>query len=78
MKMETPYFSHLLKHPSDFFFENRVMADKLAHVKGFRRHPLDFIRHHYYSVLFLQETINWHVLSHPVYNAVNYYFRNTG
>ena len=50
VEREAPYFFTFLESPfRKMFFENRVTADKLAHVKGFRRHPFDFLRHRYYS-----------------------------
>ena len=50
MERETSYFFTFFETGfRKFFFENRDMADKLAHVKGFRSHPFDFLRHHYYA-----------------------------
>ena len=47
---ETPYFFTFFETAfRKNFFENRVMADKLAHMKGFWGHPLDFLRHRYCS-----------------------------
>ena len=50
MERGTPYFFTFFETPSrKIFFENRVMVDKLAHVKGFQSHPFDFLRHRYYA-----------------------------
>ena len=43
MKRETPFFTFFETSIRNFFFENRVITDKQAHVKGFSSQPFDFM-----------------------------------